>query len=361
MSKFLSKKYLSLRAYTPGEQPKESLDLLKLNTNESPFPPSQKSIAYAYQKQRTLNLYPDPECTELKNKIAELYQVNPDEVILTNGSDEVLNFAFMAFCDKENQAIFPDITYGFYPVFANLNGIDYVEIPLDSELKIKTEDYKNIDGTIFIANPNAPTGHILDLDEIEYILKSNLEHPVIIDEAYIDFGGKTCIPLIKKYDNLLVSHTFSKSRSFAGGRLGYGIGNKELIKDLNLIKYSTNPYNINSMTMALGLGILQDKEYYLKNCATIIENRSYLTEELVKLDFEVIPSKANFIFAKHNQMSGNPLYLRLKEKNILVRHFNIPKIKDYIRITIGTKAQMKDFLLGIKQVLEENNRENSRY
>lgn len=361
MSKFLSKKYLSLRAYTPGEQPKESLDLLKLNTNESPFPPSQKSIAYAYQKQRTLNLYPDPECTELKNKIAELYQVNPDEVILTNGSDEVLNFAFMAFCDKENQAIFPDITYGFYPVFANLNGIDYVEIPLDAELKIKTEDYKNIDGTIFIANPNAPTGHILDLDEIEYILKSNLEHPVIIDEAYIDFGGKTCIPLIKKYDNLLVSHTFSKSRSFAGGRLGYGIGNKELIKDLNLIKYSTNPYNINSMTMALGLGILQDKEYYLKNCAAIIENRSYLTEELVKLDFKVIPSNANFIFAKHNQMSGNSLYLKLKEKNILIRHFNIPKIKDYIRITIGTKAQMKDFLLGIKQVLEENNRENSRY
>lgn len=361
MSKFLSKKYLSLRAYTPGEQPKESLDLLKLNTNESPFPPSPKSIAYAQQKQRTLNLYPDPECTELKNKIAELYQVNPDEVILTNGSDEVLNFAFMAFCDKENQAIFPDITYGFYPVFANLNGIDYVEIPLDSELKIKTEDYKNIDGTIFIANPNAPTGHILDLDEIEYILKSNLENPVIIDEAYIDFGGKTCIPLIKKYDNLLVSHTFSKSRSFAGGRLGYGIGNKELIKDLNLIKYSTNPYNINSMTMALGLGILQDKEYYLKNCAAIIENRSYLTEELVKLDFKVIPSNANFIFAKHNQMSGNSLYLRLKEKNILVRHFNIPKIKDYVRITIGTKAQMKDFLLGIKQVLEENNRENSRY
>lgn len=352
MSRFLSKKYAKLKSYTPGEQPKESSKLLKLNTNESPFPPSKKSIEYAHKKQRSLNLYPDPECTELKDKIAELYQVNPEEIILTNGSDEVLNFAFMAFCDKENKAIFPDITYGFYPVFANLNGIDYAEIPLDSELKIKPEDYRNANGTIFIANPNAPTGRILNLDEIESIVKSNPDHVVVVDEAYIDFGGKSCIPLIKKYDNLLVSHTFSKSRSFAGGRLGYGIGNKELIRDLNLIKYSTNPYNINSMTMALGLGILYDEEYYLKNCDIIIENRNHLTEELIKLDFEVIPSKANFIFVRHHKMDGKFLYQSLKEKSVLIRHFDLPKIAEYIRISIGTKEEMTLFIHRLKEVLE---------
>lgn len=351
MSRFLSRKYSKLAAYVPGEQPKGNTQL-KLNTNESPFPPSKRSLEFAIRTQRSLNLYPDPEGSELKRRIAEYYQVSEDEVILANGSDEVLNFAFMAFCDKEHMAVFPDITYGFYRVFADLNNIFYKEIPLDDQLKIRPSDYVNAEATIFIANPNAPTGRLLSTDEIERILKTNPDAVVVIDEAYIDFGGDSCIPLIHRYDNLLVSHTFSKSRSFAGGRLGYAIADKALIADLSLIKYSTNPYNVNSMTMAMGLGILNDDAYYRKNCELIRENRDYLTLELTKLGFEVIPSMANFVFAKKNGYEGHFLYEELKKKSVLIRHFQLPKIDSYIRISIGTKEEMKEFIARLKEILE---------
>ena len=352
MSRFFSKKYSSLEPYTPGEQPKD-MDYIKLNTNESPFPPSKKAQKLSKEAAKRLQLYPDPECRELTQKLSDTLGVEYDEVLLTNGSDEILNFAFMAYCDDEHPAVFPDITYGFYSVFAQINNIPYEEIPLTENFKINVADYIGCNKTIFIANPNAPTGIPLSTDEIEEILKSNPDNIVVIDEAYVDFGGTSCVPLIKKYDNLLVTQTFSKSRSMAGARLGFGVANKALIQDLNTIKYSTNPYNINRMTMAAGIGTLEDEPYTQKNCKTIIENREFTASELKKLGFTMTDSYANFIFAKSDKISGDELYLKLKEKGVLVRHFTKDKICEYNRITIGTKKQMQALIDAIKSILED--------
>jgi len=255
MSRFFSQKYDALTPYTPGEQPKEK-KYIKLNTNESPFPPSPKAIEAASKAAGALQLYSDPTAAKLHEMIAALYGVKSQNVLATNGSDEILNFAFMAFCDGNHPAVFPNITYGFYSVFAELNGVPYEEIPLKADFTIDPKDYIGIGKTIFIANPNAPTGIALSLDTIEEIVKSNPDSVVVIDEAYVDFGGETAAPLTKQYKNLLVTGTFSKSRSMAGARLGFGIACEELINDLNTIKYSTNPYNVNSMTMAAGIATL---------------------------------------------------------------------------------------------------------
>ncbi len=351
MSKFFSKKYVKLTPYTPGEQPKD-IKYLKLNTNESPFEVSPSVAMALSEESRKLQLYSDPQSINLRQKIAEIYGIDINQVIVTNGSDEVLNFAFMAFCDKDNPIVFPDITYGFYPVFAQLNDIPYTEIPLKSNFSVDSNDYIGVNKNIVIANPNAPTGLCITLDEIEKIVKSNPYNVIIIDEAYIDFGGESAVSLIDKYDNLLVTQTFSKSRSMAGARLGFGIGNKDLIADLNTIKYSTNPYNVNRLTEWAGVAALNDNEYYMENCKKIIENREYTANELLKLGFEVIPSKANFIFAKSNKISGEKLYLTLKEKGILIRHFGKERIKEYIRITIGTKTQMETFINTLKEILK---------
>jgi len=351
MSRFISKKFKNLTPYTPGEQPRDMV-YVKLNTNESPFPPSEKAISMAAKSAEKLNLYPDPECKELTQKIADTVGVDPSEVLVTNGSDEILNFAFMAYCDKEHPASFPNVTYGFYSVFADLYNIPYEEIPLNKDFEIDINDYMGINKTIFIANPNAPTGIFLSRDKIEEILKSNPDNIVVIDEAYIDFGGESCVPLIHKYDNLLVTQTFSKSRSMAGARLGFGVGCKRLIEDLNTIKYSTNPYNINKMTIAAGIGVLEDEAYIKDNCQTIIKNREYTTTELKKLGFEVTNSSANFIFAKHPKVRGEEIYLKLKEAGILVRHFNKKEIYEYNRITIGTKEQMDKLIDALKNILE---------
>lgn len=352
MSKYLSVKYSALTPYTPGEQPKER-KYNKLNTNESPFPPSPKAIARAAEAAKSLELYSDPECKKLTEMIAELCEVGADQILCTNGSDEILNFAFMAFCDREHGAIFPDITYGFYSVFAELNGVPYEEIPLNDDFTINVEDYIGANKTIFIANPNAPTGIALSLDEIERIVASNPDNVVVIDEAYVDFGAESAVTLIPKYKNLLVTQTFSKSRSMAGARLGFGVGCPELIADLNMIKYSTNPYNINSMTMAAGIGTLEDSEYTRKNCQSIVENREYTTAALKKLGFILTDSKANFIFAKHNAIDGGELYKKLRERGILVRHFTKPRIEQYNRITVGSREQMEDLLTAISEILEE--------
>ncbi len=353
MSRFFSNKFKTLTPYTPGEQPKVS-DYIKLNTNESPFPPSEKSISYAEKAASLLNLYPDPECKELTKKMATILNVDFEEVLMTNGSDEILNFAFMAFCDDDHPAVFPNITYGFYPVFAELNQIPYEEIPLNNDFSIDVDAFAGINKTIFIANPNAPTGIALSIEEIEKILKSNPDNVVVIDEAYVDFGNESCVPLIHKYNNLLVTQTFSKSRSMAGGRLGFGVGCKELINDLKTIKYSTNPYNINKMTMASGIGILEDEEYTKNNCKKIIENRKFAKSELIKAGFTVTNSTANFLFVKHHRISGIDLYQKLKDKKILVRHFNKKEICDYNRITIGTLEQMKALISSINEILEES-------
>ncbi len=352
MSRFLSNKLSKLIPYTPGEQPKE-MEYIKLNTNESPFPPSPKAISYSKTETEFLNLYPDPECRKLTQKLADYLGVDYDEILLTNGSDEILNFAFMAYCDKNTGAIFPDITYGFYSVFADLYNIDAKKVPLKKDFTIDIYQYFNCGRTIFIANPNAPTGIALKISEIEQILINNPNNVVVIDEAYVDFGNESCVSLIHKYDNLLVTQTFSKSRSMAGARLGFGIGCKELIKDLNTIKYSTNPYNINKMTMAAGLGVLEDEEYTVSNCNEIIGCREFTITELKKLGFEMTPSTANFIFVKNNNIDGEKLYLKLKEKGILVRHFDKNDISQYNRITIGTYNQMKKLISTVKEILEE--------
>ena len=352
MSRYFSTRYSALTPYTPGEQPKTQENLIKLNTNESPFPPSAGVVAAATDEAKKLQLYSDPQCRDLHAAMADFLGVSPDQVLMTNGSDEILNFAFMAFGDEDHPFAFPAISYGFYPVFANLNRIPYREIPLRDDLSIDPADYENLGMNIVIANPNAPTGLLLSVDDIERIVSSNRDHVVIIDEAYIDFGGESCLPLIKKYDNLLVTRTFSKSYSLAGARLGFGVGAPSLIADLNTIKYSTNPYNVNRMTMAAGVAAICDHAYYEANCRTIMENRENAKARLEKMGFSVTDSKANFLFAEHPAISGADLYEALKQQNILIRHFSLPTIANYNRITVGTAEQMDTLLSAIDTILK---------
>lgn len=352
MSRFFSEKYKALVPYTPGEQPKD-VKYIKLNTNESPFPPSQGVLGATLCEAGKLQLYSDPEATVLHSSIAELYGVKKAQVLATNGSDEILNFAFMAFCDGSKPIVFPDITYGFYPVFAEINHIPYEKIPLKDDFSIDVNDYIGINKNIVIANPNAPTGMYMDISDIEKIVKSNPDNVVIIDEAYVDFGGKSAISLVDKYDNLIVTRTFSKSYSMAGARLGFGIANEELIKDMNTIKYSTNPYNVNRMTQAAGVAAIKENGYYMDNCKKIIEARENTRRALEGIGFEVLMSKANFLFARSPKISGEELYLSLKSRGILVRHFTSERIKDFNRITVGTQEQMDVLIREIRSILEE--------
>lgn len=357
MSRFLSKKHEKLVPYTPGEQPRD-MKYIKLNTNESPFAPSSLALEYASREAQKYQLYSDPECTELVEYAAKYFGINRDEILFTNGSDEILNFAFMAFCDKDHPAYFADITYGFYSVFADINNVPYKTIPLNDDFTINVSDYYGLCGVIFIANPNAPTGIALSLDEIESIIKANPDNIVVIDEAYVDFGAQSAVKLVKKYDNLLVTQTFSKSRSMAGARLGFGIGCSEIISDLNAIKYSTNPYNVNRVTMAAGLGALADDRYTKYNCKQIIETREKCKKELSALGFEMTPSVTNFLFVKHPTASGEKIYNSLKDRGILVRHFSTPALKEYNRITIGLDSDMDALIKALAEILEENNENN---
>lgn len=353
MSRFFSQKYDGLTPYTPGEQPRD-LRYVKLNTNESPFPPPP-GVARAVEAEcGKLQLYSDPENTALRAGLARVYGVKPEQVLAANGSDEVLNFAFMAFADEARPLAFPDITYGFYPVFAQLNRIPYEEVPLKEDFSIGPADYMGINRTIVIANPNAPTGLCLPLTEIGEIVKSNRDNVVIVDEAYVDFGGESAVSLIPQYDNLLVTRTFSKSRSMAGARLGFAIGNEKLIADLNTIRCSINPYNVNRMTEAAGVAALEENSYYRDNCRAIMENRAWTTARLRGLGFEVLPSAANFVFARSAAIGGEQLYLELKRRGVLVRHFTKARIRDYNRITIGTMEQMEALIRTTEAILHEN-------
>ena len=355
MSRFLNEKFSSLEAYTPGEQPRD-MKYIKLNTNESPFAPSPSVIAAVNKDEvEKLRLYPDPKGSELKGAIAELYGVGKQNVFISNGSDEILNFSFMAFFDAKG-VLFPEISYGFYKVYADLYGIDYRMVPLCEDFSINYKDYVGVGKNVVIANPNAPTGMTLSLAEIEEIVASNPDSLVLIDEAYVDFGGESCIPLTKKYDNLLVCCTYSKSRSLAGARLGFAIGSEAIIGDLEKIKYSTNPYNINRLTMVAGVAAIKDNDYYMNNCRVIEENREYTARELKELGFSVLPSKANFIFAKSDKIGGEELYLALKSRGILVRHFTKESIKEYNRITIGTMDDMKALMGAVSEILEKGER-----
>ena len=280
-----------------------------------------------------------------------MWGVKSSQILMTNGSDEILNFAFMAFCDEKHPIVFPDISYGFYSVFADLNGIPYTAIPLKEDFSVDHRDYMGIGKNVVIANPNAPTGLALTRAEVEEIVKSNPDNVVIIDEAYVDFGGESCVPLIDKYDNLLVTQTFSKSRSLAGARLGLGIACESLINDLNRVKYSTNPYNVNRMTMMAGYAALCENDYFMDNARSICQTREYTAAALREMGFEVLESKTNFLFARSAAIEGERLYRELKARGILVRHFDKERIAQFNRITIGTKEQMDAFLNAVKEIL----------
>ncbi len=351
MSKFISERYKALAAYTPGEQPRDQ-QYIKLNTNESPYPPSRSVIdAVTKQEIEKLRLYSDPESKSLKEALAKRYGVSCENVFVSNGSDEILNFAFMIFTD--NGVVFPEISYGFYKVYSELYGIKHKAIPLREDFSICADDYCSSGAMVVIANPNAPTGLALDIPEIEKIVASNKDNLVLIDEAYVDFGADSALSLLSKYDNLLVVRTFSKSRSMAGARLGFAFGSKEIIEDLEKIKYSTNPYNINRITQLTGTAALYDDDYYMQNCKKIEKTREHTSDELRKLGFEVLGSRANFIFAKSAAISGEQLYKKLKENGVLVRHFSDSKICEYNRITIGTPEEMQVFLEKVKMILGE--------
>jgi len=352
MSRFFSSKFSNLTPYVPGEQPQDQ-QYIKLNTNESPFPPSPAVIEAIRDAGARSNLYNDPTCQALCQAIAAVYGVAPEQVHPVNGSDEILNFAIMAFCDEAHPLAYADITYGCYPVFAAFNHVPSHILPLREDFTIDYRDYCGLNETIVIANPNAPTGIGLQKWEIEQILRSNPNNVVMIDEAYVAFGAESCVDLIERYDNLLVAQTFSKSHSLAGARLGFGIAQKELLEDINIIKYSTNPYNVNRMAQAAGVAAMADNTYYLDYCRTIQENRAYTTLQLEKLGFTVFPSQANFIFARSEKMPGRRLYEALKRRGVLVRHFNKERISDYLRISIGTREQMECFLRTTQAILAE--------
>ena len=351
MSRFLKPIYQAMDAYVPGEQPRD-MQYIKLNTNESPFPPApQVQKAIDEKEVANLRLYSDPTCKVLKEKLAGLYEVKPENIYLSNGSDDILNFAFMAF--GHNGVVFPDISYGFYKVFGDLYGIDYTQIPLQEDFTINYRDYCGVNRLVVIANPNAPTGIQLPVEQIRQVLETNPDSVVLIDEAYVDFGGESCYPLIKEFSNLLVVRTFSKSRSMAGARLGYAIANEELIADLEKIKYSTNPYNVNRMTLRVGEATVDAENYYQDMCREIARIREYTKEKLEQMGFRVLPSKANFLFAMYPGKEGKRLYEQLKVNGILVRHFNKPRIYPYLRITIGTQSQMDAFLSVIEMLIQE--------
>lgn len=360
MSKYLNAALASLESYTPGEQPTD-MKYIKLNTNESPYPPSPEVLAAVNEKEaELLRLYPDPEGSALKQALADRYNVKKSSIFLANGSDEILNFAFLAFAAGGRKIWFPDISYGFYQVFADLYGISAVKIPLEEDFSANSKSYCALPdkgGLICIANPNAPTGLVLSLAQIEEILKANPDKVVLIDEAYVDFGADSAVKLTETYENLLVVQTFSKSRSMAGARLGFSVASPELIEDLEKIKYSTNPYNINRLTMAAAIAALKSDGYFENNCRKIMETREYTASELRKSGFSVLPSLANFLFVKSASIGGEKLYQALKAKGILVRHFEKERICEYNRITIGTREEMETLLAKIQEILEEDENE----
>ncbi len=351
MSRFISERFQTLCAYVPGEQPRDR-SYIKLNTNESPYPPSPKVFdVIAKIDLSNLRLYGDPECRTLREAIAARYGLARENVCLGNGSDELLSFAFMAFCNPNVGVSYPDISYGFYSVFTELNGLPSETPSLGADFTIDITDYCTSSSTVVLANPNAPTGLCLSVGDIELIVKARPERVVVVDEAYIDFGGQSCVELTKRYDNLLVVQTFSKSRALAGARLGFALGDAALIADLEKLRYSINPYNVNTLTLSIGLAALSDQSYYDSCNAAIVQTREYVTKALRKLGFSVIDSKANFIFAKPPRLGGKALYEELKQRGILVRHFDRPRICDFVRITVGTPEQMETLIETIKELL----------
>lgn len=381
MSRFLSKASESLLPYTPGEQP-QGRKFIKLNTNECPYPPSPKvaeAILAGYEEiaagcgtagaadmaeqaekaarvmppeLANLRLYSDPEERVLIEAIADHYGVGTNQVIAGNGSDEILGFAFRAFCDQNAPLQFADLTYGFYPALCGLYGIPFKVVPLEEDFTLNIEPYKNCGNNVIIANPNAPTGMSLPLSAIEEVAASNPDRVVMVDEAYVDFGGESCVSLLPKYENLVIIQTFSKSRSLAGARVGFAIANPELIADMNRIKYSFNPYNVNRLSILAGAAAMRDWDYTKECTGRICKTREKTTEALRALGFTVLDSKTNFIFAKSGDMPGKVYFDGLREAGILVRRWDSERIKDYVRISIGSEEEMETFVEETKKLVE---------
>ena len=352
MSKFLSPTLAAVTPYTPGEQPQDQ-QYIKLNTNESPYLPSPRVVAAVSEAEvEKLRLYSDPACAQLLRTAAAHFGLQPSQVMPGNGSDENLFFALRAFCDEQHPLAYADITYGCYGVWCGLMHIPSHIIPLKEDFTLDPKDYYGLNQTIVLANPNAPTGIALPRAEIEGILKANPNNVVIVDEAYVDFGGESCVPLIDQYENLLVVQTFSKSRQLAGARLGLAMGNAKLIADLNRVKFSLNPYNINRLTLKAGQAALEDTAYFEKTRAAIMDTRAWTMQQLTDRGFTVLDSRANFVFASTNRINGGVLYKELKKKGILVRHFDAPRIENWLRITIGTPEQMQALMDAVDKILE---------
>ena len=337
--------------YTPGEQPQVT-DVVKLNTNENPYPPSPsvRAILEDFEYGR-MRLYPDPDSSVLVDAIAKRYNVKSSQVFAGVGSDDVLAIAFMTFFGSEKPVIFPNITYSFYDVWADVYRIPYKQIPLNSDFTINREDYITENGGIVIANPNAPTGVMETIENIEYIVKNNPDSVVIIDEAYVDFGGESCLPLVEKYENLLVVQTYSKSRSMAGMRIGFAIGSEKLIKYMNDVKFSINSYTMNPITQLCGAASMADEEYFRETVDRIIATRERSKARLADLGFVFPDSKTNFIFASPQKVSAQVIFEELKKRNIFVRYWNKPIICDYLRISIGTDEEMDRLFNALEEII----------
>lgn len=352
MSNFLAKRLNVLKPYTPGEQPQDK-SYIKLNTNESPYPPSPlvKQLLNG-DAIDALRLYSDPHSRSLNKAIAEYHGISPEQVFTANGSDEVLSFAFYAW-GQDNGVAYPDISYGFYRVFADLYGLCSVVVPLENDFSLDIAKFDKTAGLIVFANPNAPTGLFVDINKIEALAKSNPDSIILVDEAYVDFGGVSALSLIDSCNNVVVVRTFSKSRQLAGARLGYAMASENLIDDLNRVKFSFNPYNVNRLTALAGEASIKDDEWH-KSCVNkVIATRGKLLESLKNLGFYVTDSKANFVFASHNSVPAEVLYLKLKEYGVLVRHFKQDKIDNFLRITVGTDDEINNLVGAICRILKE--------
>ncbi|MBL4608877.1 MAG: histidinol-phosphate transaminase, partial [Pseudomonadales bacterium] len=352
MTKYWSKTVTRLNPYTPGEQPQDK-PYTKLNTNENPYPPSPSVISRLKDTAgEKLRLYPDPECSELKEAIAKYYKVSRKSVFVGNGSDEVLAFSFSAFFDTDKKLHFPDITYSFYPVYCSLYDINFTKVPLNSQLEINTADYEQANGPIILPNPNAPTGIPLNLEQIEHLLLMNKEDVVIIDEAYVDFGAESAIPLIEKYPNLLVIQTFSKSRSLAGLRCGFAIGNENLIEALERVKNSFNSYPLDQFAIKGAVAALEDEDYFQDMRQRVITTRNRVRALLNDIGFNTLNSAANFLFITHPKFPAKNIYQDLKTQGILVRYFDKPRIDNYLRVSVGTDEEMDQFISEIYRLIK---------
>lgn len=347
---FLAKVMEQLAPYVPGEQPQTN-DFIKLNTNESPYPPAPGVLAAAAEAAKNLQLYPDPTCSQLTTDLAQYLGVKPGEVFLGNGSDEVLAFCFQGLMGQG--VTFPDITYGFYPVFAQLYQVPAQVIPLTAALTIDLADYANVSGTVIFANPNAPTGEGLTAATILTFAQADPQRLVIVDEAYVEFGGESMVPYVAEQENLLVVGTFSKSWQLAGARLGYAVGSEQLINQLNKLKFSFNPYSINAMTMAAGIAAVADLNYHREKLAAVMETRRWTLAQLQELGFIVADSQTNFLFPRHPEVSGEVFYQELKARKILIRWFPQERIKEHLRITIGTPEEMQALVTALAEIIHE--------